>query len=115
MKFSTLTIVSVISGKALGKIDELYQILDFMTGDAVFTHQIPRAMKTCRPDLQKRFPDLAAAVDPEKITKETAAAISAKIVEQFGMELDVAPLPAGAWQPKDPIEELLNMQMKDPE
>ena len=115
MKFSTLTVATVISGKMLARIDEIYKILDYMTGDAIFTHQIPRAMKTCRPELQKQFPDLAAAIDPAAINEETAAAVSGEIVGKFGPELEVAPLPAGEWQPKDPIEELLDMQTKDPE
>jgi len=110
MKFSTLTIVSILTGKQLGRIDDIYKILDFMTADSVFTHQIPRAMRTCRPDLQRQFPDLAQ-ITPEQITKETAAMISANLVEKFGPELEVAPLPPGVWQPKDPIEELLEMQI----
>lgn len=117
MKFSTLTIVSVLTGKQLGRIDDVYKILDFMTSDAIFTHQIPRAMKTCRPNLRKQFPDLAAGIDPAVITEGTAAAISATIVEKFGPELEVASLPVGEWQPKDPIEELLEQrqQIEDPE
>lgn len=117
MKFSTLTVATVISGKLLARIDDVYKILDFMTNDAIFTHQIPRAMKTCRPNLRKQFPDLAAGIDPAAITEGTAAAISATIVEKFGPELEVAPLPVGEWQPKDPIEELLEQrqQIEDPE
>ena len=57
----------------------------------------------------------AAAIDPAAINEETAAAVSAEITGKFGPELEVAPLPAGEWQPKDPIEELLDMQTKDPE
>ena len=110
MKFSTLTIVSVLTGKQLGRIDDVYKILDFMTADAVFTHQIPRAMRTCRPELQRQFPDLAQ-ITPEQITPENYIEVCRRITEQHGPEKDVSPLPPGVWQPKDPIEELLEMQI----
>lgn len=110
MKFPTLTIVSILTGKQLGRIDDVYKILDFMTADAVFTHQIPRAMRTCRPELQRQFPDLAQ-ITLEQITPENYIEVCHRIIKQHGTEKDVSPLPPGVWHPKDPIEELLEMQI----
>lgn len=112
MKFSTLTIISISTGKKLGKIEDAYKIIDFMTGDAIFTHQIPRAGRICGEELRRQFPEIAE-ITPDQITPENAENISGKIVARFGFELDVAPLPPGKWQPRDPIEELLEMQMRD--
>src|SRR3989338_2928760 len=41
-------------------IDGVYDILNFMTGDNLFTHQLPRASDECKPYLVKQFPQLAA-------------------------------------------------------
>jgi len=110
MKFSTLTIVSMITGKMLGSIDDAYRILDFMTDDSIFTHQIPRAQKVCGEELKKQFPQFAA-IRPQEINTANAADFSLNLIENFGAEFDVSPLPAGVWQKRDPIEDLLDMQI----
>ncbi len=37
----------------------VYDILNFMTGDNLFTHQLPRAANECKPYLLEQFPKLA--------------------------------------------------------
>lgn len=39
-------------------IQGVYDILEFMTGEGIWTHQIPRVMRECRPALLKQFPSL---------------------------------------------------------
>ena len=39
-------------------MDGIYEILNFLTGDNLFTHQLPRAMDECRPWLRSTFPNL---------------------------------------------------------
>jgi hypothetical protein len=39
-------------------MDGVYDILNFLTGDNLFTHQLPRAMRECEPWLRTQFPDL---------------------------------------------------------
>lgn len=36
----------------------VYDILNFLTGDDLFTHQLPRASKECKPWLRTQFPQL---------------------------------------------------------
>ena len=38
------------------KIDGVYDILNYMTGDDLYTHQLPRASKECKPWLLRKHP-----------------------------------------------------------
>ena len=40
-------------------MESVYDVLNFMTGDTLFTHQLPRARGECKPYLLKQFPQLA--------------------------------------------------------
>lgn len=86
-------------------IEGVYDILNFMTGDSLFTHQLPRAQRECRPHLLKQHPQLAE-VDDSTVTPETWKAWLDEQVQRFGETLPIAPIPAGAHEFIDPISEL---------
>lgn len=54
-------VLSITDGRMMSPrhMDGIYDILSFMTGDSLFTHQLPRAMKECQPFLLKQHPQLA--------------------------------------------------------
>lgn len=62
--FPLRVVLTVTTGRLLteGKgprdngIGDLYEILNWITGDSLYTHQLPRAGKACRPWLLKCFP-----------------------------------------------------------
>jgi hypothetical protein len=39
-------------------MEGVYEILNFLTGDKLFTHQLPRAMTECEPWLRSQYPQL---------------------------------------------------------
>lgn len=85
-------------------VDGVYQILNFMTGDNLYTHQLPRACRECAPFLFEQHPhlkDWAGGVTPENYRQRLADA-----VKQFGEFLDIEPIPADAHEQIDPISEL---------
>jgi len=53
-------VLSVTTGRLVSArhIDGVYDILNFLTGDNLFTHQLPRAMDECKPWLRSMFPAL---------------------------------------------------------
>jgi hypothetical protein len=55
--FTLATVSTVATGVLFTKVDEVYDILDFMTGDSLYTHQLPRAAKVCRTWILKKYPD----------------------------------------------------------
>jgi hypothetical protein len=54
-------VLSVTTGRFLSSrgMGGIYEILNYMTGDNLFTHQLPRAMDECAPWLLRRYPHLS--------------------------------------------------------
>jgi hypothetical protein len=86
-------------------VEGVYDILNFMTGDNLYTHQLPRARDECRPYLLQQHPELAN-VDESSVTAETWRVWLDQQIARFGETLSVKPLPAHAHQFIDPVSEL---------
>jgi hypothetical protein len=61
-KFHISDVLSVTTGRLVSSrhMDGIYEILNFLTGDNLFTHQLPRAMRECEPWLKTQYPQLMA-------------------------------------------------------
>src|SRR4051812_24177917 len=59
-QFHISDVLSVTTGRLVSSrhMDGIYEILNFLTGDNLFTHQLPRAMRECEPWLKTQFPKL---------------------------------------------------------
>jgi hypothetical protein len=88
-------------------MDGIYSILNWMTSDNLFTHQLPRAGEECRGPLLDQHPDLAAVVLPDEFDgKEHVERWLAEQVARFGETRPVAPLAADDHTRINPIDEL---------
>ena len=105
-------VLSVTTGLLVSPdhMDGIYRILDFMVGESLMTHQLPRAAEECRPALFEQHPDLAAIARPTLPSKEAAGAWLAEQVARFGEYRDVLPLRPGNHQHVDPLTELVMMR-----
>ena len=93
-------------------MDGIYDVLNFMTGDNLFTHQLPRAAGECKDPLLAQHPDLAAIVPPDDFGSDPEAAVKAWLAEQvaiYGETREVSPLAAGEHTHIDPITEIREM------
>ncbi|MDP1689462.1 MAG: hypothetical protein Q8L47_05055, partial [bacterium] len=125
-KFHLGDVLTITTGRLVSPrhIDGVYDILNFMTGDNLFTHQLPRAMDECKPYLFAQFPQFAMPEIQDRITqldkmlktkdgkaepKKLVADWLAKQVEKYGKIFDVKPIPKGAHQVKNPIKEAVEM------
>lgn len=106
MKFPIAQILSAGTGRLCCPMADLYFIYNFLTGDNLYTHQLPRAFKVCQPWMQQQCPWLAQ-VDESGCSPETWRAWLADLTERFGAEHELQPLPASVWQSQDPIAELI--------
>lgn len=88
-------------------MDGIHQILDWMTSDTLFSHQLGRAVDECVPALRAQHPDLAAVTVPDDLAgEEPTLAWLAEQVAIFGETREVARLAAADHTRIDPIAEL---------
>ena len=107
--FHISDILTITTGRLVSTrhMDGIYDILNYMTGDNLFTHQLPRAAAECQPWLEEQLPFLRDIVAPdfESGDKEEVMAWVEEIAEHYGEVLLVEPLPVGKHRFIDPIEE----------
>jgi hypothetical protein len=92
-------------------MEGVYDILNYMTGDNLFTHQLPRANGECRPALLAQHPQLAEVQVPDfgddrDLAEQAVAAWLSEQVARYGETLPVEPLAEIDHTRIDPIHEL---------
>lgn len=103
-------ILSITTGVLLSprKMDGVYDILNFMTGDNLFTHQLPRACDEMRPHILKQHPQLAAT-SGDGINEKNHRAWLTCFEKRYGKTLSIKPAPLMAHRRLDPIKEMQEM------
>lgn len=103
-------ILTITTGHLVSKdhIGGAYNILNWMTNDSLFTHQLPRASEFCEPYLKRAFPDIAEVEYPTELeqTEEAVLAWVDSMAELHGEWHEVHQLREGVWTHKDPFVEL---------
>ncbi len=102
-------ILTITDGRLVSPrhIEGAYDILGWMTGDSLMTHQLPRASRECEENLRQQHPDLAAVKVPEGLGSEEAVLTwLAQQVAVYGESREVAPLPPQDHTRIDPLVEL---------
>lgn len=109
--FHITEVISITCGKmvSVSHMDGIHQMLEFMCGEPIYNHQIPRAVRECAPYLLQQFPALADE-NADGVTEDTLGQWSSRVAEKYGKMLSVEPLPAGVHFKCDPISELESMK-----
>lgn len=114
MKFNIGTILSISHSRLLTSIGNVYEILNYMLDDNLFTHQLPRAGRFCQKFVIAEHPQLEQWDDfDEQITTENWKEYLEKAKSMFGEELEISKAPSGVWTYKKPVEELSEMVDKE--
>jgi hypothetical protein len=106
-------ILSITSGKLVSPrhIGGVYDILNWMTGDNLMTHQLPRASRECEVPLREQHPDLAAVEVPDSVNSEESLLFwLAEQTATYGETRPVQPLQAGDHTEIDPLAEIAMMR-----
>lgn len=105
-------------------MDGVRAILEFMTGDSLFCHQLPRAKTECEPWLLRQHPflgspDVLAELAELELMLESPAGKQmpqalclgwlSKLTAHYGETFPVEPIPADSHERINPIEELAAM------
>lgn len=59
--FPVADVLTITTGRLCSEMGRVYEILNFMTGDSLFTHQLPRAMEECGPWIAAQYPELMSS------------------------------------------------------
>lgn len=104
------TVLSITTGRLLAPngISGVYEILNHMTAGSIYTHQIPRVCRECKPYLLKQFPQLAE-IDVTNVTAENWAQFMNDLAQRYPADYEVESLPPGEHHEIDPLSELLEM------
>lgn len=89
-------------------MDGIYDILNFMTGDCLSTHQLPRASDKCKLNLLKQHPQLKD-VDVSELTPENWLEWLNQQVARFGENLTIRPISQKQHEYCNPIKEMVEM------
>lgn len=100
-------ILSVTTGKLVSPrlIEGVYDILNFMTGESLFTHQLPRVSREAAPVILRRHPQLAD-IDTSGVNSGTWRAWLGEQIARFGEMLPVPKMTVDEHERIDPISEL---------
>ena len=90
--FPLAQVLSVTTGRLLCDMDGIYEILNHITGDNLFTHVLPRACRFAAPLILEDHPELKYAEAGLPLAKEWT-------IKSY----------ADKWVSQDPLEELATM------
>lgn len=101
-------ILSITTGRLVSPrhMDGIYDILNYMSGDNLFTHQLPRVMGEARPILLAAHPQLSSVDEDAEIGPNNVGAWLAAQVALFGEMLPVPKLNEDQHERIDPMSEL---------
>jgi hypothetical protein len=90
----------------------VYDVLNFLTGDSLYTHQLPRAMDECKWWLERQHPVLKE-IDCSGQNAKTLPTWVDGIVKKYGETMELEPMPPDAHEYRHPIEELASTVGED--
>lgn len=108
MQFHVATLVTITDGHLIAPnhMDDVYAILNYMTGDNLFTHQLTRAAEECQPALLEQHPWLAGVPElPDGMEHDVIMDVVANLVNTYGQMHEVQPLKPEEHTRIDPVAE----------
>ena len=106
-QFRTQDVLSTVTGRLMGDIGGVYEVLNWMTGESVYTHQIPRIGREAVPVIVAAHPDLKSAIDEaEQVTPENYREWLATWLVRYGETIAVPRFAKSQHERIDPLSEL---------
>jgi hypothetical protein len=106
-EFATRDVMSVVTGRLMGQMSGIYEVLNWMTGESCFTHQLPRISKEARPVVVAAHPALQQAIDEaEQVNQENYAEWRQTWEDRYGPTIAIPKFTAATHESIDPMSEL---------
>jgi hypothetical protein len=106
LSVTTGVLLCPVNGSRTSPIQGVYDILNYMTGDNLYTHQLPRVRKEAAPVILARHPQLATIEIPEFASPDDVPAFVAALREKYGAAFAVPRMNADQHERIDPLSEL---------
>jgi hypothetical protein len=106
--FPTADVLSTITGYLMSEdIGGVYLVCNWMTGESVFTHQLPRIGREAQAFMVRLRPDLLEAVtEAANVNRENWRRWLAIWIERYGPTISVPKFDAADHERIDPLSEL---------
>lgn len=105
-EFPTADVLSTITGMLMADIGGVYEVLNWMTGESVFTHQIPRVSREVVPVVLDMHPSLQQAIDEApNVNCETVAHWRQTWEDRYGPTIAVPKFTPETHERIDPMSE----------
>ena len=109
-QFPTTHVLSIVTGRLMGDIGGVYEVLNWMTGESLFTHQLPRVSYEAKPVIIAAIPALQRAVDEaDEVTTENWEKWRDAWLARYGATLAVPKLNVEQHERIDPLSEAAEM------
>jgi len=109
-KFKLGAVLSVTTGYLLCEIDDLYKILNFITKENLFTHQLPRAAEYAKVHICLAYPGIEDTQVPDNLKSAARVEQYLEYLLKDGFYQEEYELkPMENYPAKGPIEELADM------
>lgn len=106
-EFATADVLSTVTGRLIGEIGGVYEVLNWMTGESVFTNQIPRISREAVPVVLVMHPHLQQAIDEsEQINRDNWRQWRQTWEDRYGPTIAVPKFTAETHERIDPLSEL---------
>lgn len=105
--FSLGAVLGATTGKLLGDFGELHELIEYVCGYSVWTHQLPRIMDPVAEELKRQLPQIAD-VDGDSVDVANWKSWLTGQERIFGATLVVSPMNLPP-VPVDPVQEACDM------
>jgi hypothetical protein len=106
-EFPTRDVLSVVTGTLMGEIGGVYEVLNWMTGESLFTHQLPRVAGEAAPVILAAHPALTKAVaEVYQVTPDNVLEWAQTWTMRYGDTIAVPRLNADQHESIDVLSEL---------
>lgn len=106
-EFNTLDVLGAATGYLMREMGGIYEVLSFVAGEDVYTHQIPRISREFGEQLKRLRPDLSLAFDECKaVTAENVKEIGERWTARYGATIAVHRMSEDEHERIDPLSEL---------
>lgn len=105
-EFPTADVLSTVTGMLMADISGVYEVLNWMTGESVFTHQIPRISREAVPVMLAMHPNLQQAIDEsDQVNRKTVAHWRQIWEDRYGPTIAVPKFTIETHERTDPMSE----------